>query len=101
VENDDGIIKEINLKKDRYKYINELLDFTIIEILKEENINNYLEINNIKYNKNDQIFLFHYPKGEKLKYNIVYYFFNKKIIFFILLINGDGNWELGPIPNPQ
>ena len=36
--------KEINLEIDRYKYIDIDLDFTIIEILPEDNINNYLEI---------------------------------------------------------
>ena len=32
--------KEINLEKSRYKYTNEELDFTIIEILEEDNILN-------------------------------------------------------------
>ena len=67
-ENDNEIFKEINLKKDRYKYTDELLDFTIIEILEEDNINNYLFINNNKYNINDQIFSIQYPKGEDLNY---------------------------------
>ena len=67
-ENNKETFKEINLKKERYKLTDEILDFTIIEILEEDNINNYLEINNIKYNKNDQIFSFQYPNGEKLKY---------------------------------
>ena len=67
-ENNTEILKEINLEKERYKYTDEKLDFTIIEILKEDNINNYLEINNNIYNINDQIFSFQYPKGGKLKY---------------------------------
>ena len=41
------INKEINLKKNRYILTNKDLDFTIIEILKDDHINNYLEINNI------------------------------------------------------
>ena len=40
-----------------------------MNILKEDNINNYLEINNNKYNKNDQIFSIQYPKGEILQYS--------------------------------
>ena len=66
-EDDKEIFKEINLKKERYKLTDELLDFTIIEILEEDNINNYLEINNM-YNENDQIFSFQYPNGESLNY---------------------------------
>ena len=45
------------------------LDFTIIEILKGDNINNYLEINKDIYNKNDKIYTFQYPGGEELKYS--------------------------------
>ena len=67
-ENNNDIFKEINFEKERYKYTDEKLDFTIIEILKEDNINNYLEINNNIYNINDQIFSFQYQKGGKLKY---------------------------------
>ena len=70
-ENNNEIYKEINLKKERYKLTDEILDFTIIEILEEDNINNYLEIkfiNNNKYNINDQIFSIQYPKGEELNY---------------------------------
>ena len=68
-ENNKEIFKEINLKKERYKLTDEGLDFTIIEILKEDNVNNYLEINNTIYNKNEQIISYRYPKGEKLKYS--------------------------------
>ena len=33
-----------NLNQQRYKYTNKKLDFTIIEIIDEEKISNYLEI---------------------------------------------------------
>ena len=52
-DNNKEIFKEINLKNERYKLTNEKLDFTIIEILEEDNINNYLEINDTIYNKNE------------------------------------------------
>ena len=68
-DNKNEIFKEIDLKQNRFKLTNEELDFTIIEILKEDNINNYLEINNEIYNQNDQIFSFQYPGGRKLKYS--------------------------------
>ena len=35
---------EIDMKIDRFKSTNEILDITIIEILKEDNINTFLEI---------------------------------------------------------
>ena len=39
---EDADIKEIILNKNRMKYTNEEYDITIIEIIKEDNINNYL-----------------------------------------------------------
>ena len=71
-END---IKYINLDN-RMKYTNEEYDITIIEIKEEDNINNYLElddkiINDLfeKNNKNKEyvdktVYLIQYPKGE-------------------------------------
>ena len=35
---------EINIKINRYKYTNEELDITIIEILDKDNLNNFIEI---------------------------------------------------------
>ena len=62
--------KEINLEIDRYKYTDVDLDFTIIEILPEDNINNYLEIdeyiNSKEYKKEDMLSV-NYPKGKKFK----------------------------------
>ena len=57
-EMENEVFKEINLKKNRYILTNKDFDFTIIEILKDDHINNYLEINNIEYNENDIIFSF-------------------------------------------
>ena len=43
---------EINIKINRYKYTNEDLDFTIIEILDKDNIKNFIEIDKFIYSKN-------------------------------------------------
>ena len=49
----DNQEKEINLEINRYIYTNEELDFTIIEILEEDKINNFIEIEKlINYSKN-------------------------------------------------
>ncbi len=68
-ENKNEVFKEINLKKERYKLTNIELDFTIIEILKKDNINNYLEINKEPYKKDDSVFSYQYPGGGKLQYS--------------------------------
>ena len=72
---EENYIRKINLNN-RLKYTNEEYDITIIEIKKEDEINNYLElddniINDIinNKNKNDKyidktIYLIQYPKGE-------------------------------------
>lgn len=39
-----GEKKEINLKINRYKYTNRELNFTVLEILPEDNIKYYLEL---------------------------------------------------------
>ena len=63
--------KEINLELDRYIYANEELDFTIIEIIKEDNLNNYLEIDDLSdltdY-KDKKICSLKYLGGDKLQY---------------------------------
>ena len=63
------VFKEINLTKKRYKLTNKDYDFTIIEILKEDKINNYLEVNQDIFNKGDYLFSLQYPKGGKLQYS--------------------------------
>ena len=63
--------KEINLELNRYKYTDQILDFTIIEIIKDDNIFNFLEIDeniNTKDYKNEQIFSIQFP-GESLQYS--------------------------------
>ena len=65
-ENKNEIIKEINIKKDRYKLTNKELDFTIIELLEEDNINYYLEINKYPYKKDDKVFSYQYSRRGKI-----------------------------------
>ena len=72
---DESDIKEIDLNN-RIKYTNEEYDITIIEIKKEDKINNYLEldeiiindiINNINKNKiyiNETIYIIQYPENK-------------------------------------
>ena len=67
--------KSLNLN-DRKKYINKDYDITIIEIKAQDNIKNYLKINdniindvldevdNININPNETIYMIQYPKGE-------------------------------------
>ena len=43
---------DINMKRNRYKYTNKELDITIIEILKEDNINYFIEIDKFISSKN-------------------------------------------------
>ena len=64
--------KVINLNKKRFILTEEDLDFTIIEILDEDNINNFLEIDefiNTKNYEGYQVFTMQHPKGEKLQYS--------------------------------
>ena len=53
--------KEINIKLDRYKYTNEKIDITIIEIIEQDNIKNYLEIddciNSRNYNNKEVLYI--------------------------------------------
>ena len=81
--------REINMKKNRYKYTNEELDITIIEIFDDEEENkNFIEIDkyiNSRDYKDEEIHLVEYDK-RKIKY------LNDKIIkkendYFICNIN--------------
>ena len=62
--------KELNLELERFKYTNKELDFTIIELLPIDNINNYLEndkyINSKDY-KDEHIFSVQFPGGKNLE----------------------------------
>ena len=64
--------KVINLNKKRFILTEKDLDFTIIEILDEDNINNFLEIDefiNTKNYEGYQVFTMQHPKGGKLQYS--------------------------------
>ena len=61
---------QLNLEKKRYKYTDEELDFTVIEILKEDKITNFLEIDefiNCKDYVNEKIVILQYPQSQNLK----------------------------------
>ena len=68
-KNENEYYYEIDLEKDRYKLTNKELDFTIIEILKEDNVNNFLKINNEPYEMKDEIFSYQYAGGVKLGFS--------------------------------
>ena len=62
--------KEINLELKRIKYTNSELDFTIIEILKEDKITNFLEIDkyfNSRDYKDEHVFSVQFPLSQNLK----------------------------------
>ena len=66
------IFLELNLEINRYKLTDKDYDFTIIEILNEDNINYFFEIDdnfNISNNINEQIFCYEYPGGKKLQFS--------------------------------
>ena len=65
----DNIITLIDLKIARYKYTNIEFDFTIIEIVKQDNISNFLIVNESNIYDNEQIFSIHYPKGKDLMFS--------------------------------
>jgi len=60
---------EIDLEKTRYMLTNKEMDFTIIEILKEDNIQNFLNINNEQYTLKDEIFAYQFAGGVKLGFS--------------------------------
>ena len=64
--------KEIDLEKARFKYTNKKWDFTIIEILPEDNIQKYLELDEFIESEeyiDFQIFAFQFPKNGNLSYS--------------------------------
>ena len=93
IEEENNIIK-LNLNN-RIKYTNEEYDITIIEIKNEDNINNYLElddniindiINNNNKNKNyidKTIYIIQYPKGKlSVSYGILDNIYEDKKYYF-------------------
>ena len=66
----DNEIKEICLKKSRYKYTNEEKGITIIEILKDDDINNFIELDefiNSKSYINEKIIYIYYENEKNIK----------------------------------
>ena len=61
--NEEESYNEIDLEKDRFEMTDKALDFTIIEILKEDKIQNFLKINNDQYKKDDELFSYQYAGG--------------------------------------
>ena len=68
-ENEKEIYGEIDLEKERFKLTNNELDFTIIEILNEDNIKNFLKINKEQYKTEDELFSYQYAGGVKLGFS--------------------------------
>ena len=72
-KNGKYIEKEIKINKERKVYTNKELDYTCIEILESDDINNYFKIdpylyknNNIEYLKDNDIFILQYPNGNDI-----------------------------------
>ena len=91
--------KELNLEIARLKIADKEFDFTIIEILEEDNISNFLEIDeyiNTDDYTNQQIFSFQYPGGLKLKYS--HGKINKRLDkYFVYSLGTDGGSSGSPI----
>ena len=72
---DDKTFKYINLSKKRFRYTNEKEDFTIIEILEEDEMNDYLEIDEYILSKtyenylDEEIYSLQYPLGQDLNFS--------------------------------
>ena len=109
-EEDD--IKEINLNKNRMKYTNEKFDITIIEIKPEDNINYYLEldeviINDILNNKNktvgyinETVYIMQYPDNKlSVSYGILDTIYEDEKYNFIHKCNTKGGSSGSPILN--
>ncbi len=77
-------IKIINLNKNRFKFTNAYYDFTIIEILNEDLINEFFEVEEY-INENDclnkEISIIQHPKGDDISFaNGIIINFNDKFI---------------------
>ena len=72
IEEEEEKEKEINLELKRQIMTDKKLDFTIIEILEDDDIKNYLEIDDDIYSKDyidETIFACQYPGGDELNYS--------------------------------
>jgi len=105
--NNDNEIKEIELNN-RIKYTNKEYDITIIEIKKEDKINNYLEIdkNIMKKDKNiiyinNSIYILQYPGGKRLgvSYGILKGIYEDKKYNFQYVYSTEGGSSGSPIIN--
>ncbi len=85
--NDYKEAKEINIDKERIKYFNKKYDITIIEILKSDEINNYLELDDNLFKKEIKIFY-----EEKTIYSIQYPQGNNISVSYGILNNIDENY---------
>ena len=85
--NDYKEAKEINIDKERIKYFNKKYDITIIEILKSDEINNYLELDDNLFKKEIKIFY-----EEKTIYSIQYPHGNNISVSYGILNNIDENY---------
>ena len=98
-KNGKEIKKEINLEKKRYKYTNEELNFTVIEIIEEDEIIDFLEIDKMINSKdylNEKIYLIQYPKGKKMKFSegkII----GKKDNLFVYTLGIDNDFSGSPL----
>lgn len=98
-EDGKDIKKNINLEICRIKFTDEILDFTIIQILQEDNIEKFVEIDNYINSKDyidDQICCIQFPKGKELKYS------NGKVLkkkdkFFLYTVGTLGGSSGSPI----
>ena len=78
--------KELNLELERFKYTDKDLDFTIIEIIEKDDINNYLELDkyiNSKDYKNEHIFSVQFPGGQNIKISPGKIICKKRLLFFL------------------
>ena len=89
----------MNLELERFKYTDKDLDFTIIEIIEKDNINNFLEIDkyiNSKDYKDEHIFSVQFPGGKNIKISpgkIIC----KKEPFFLYTLGTEGGSSGSPI----
>jgi len=108
---EENEIREINLNN-RIKYTNEEYDITIIEIKENDNIKNYLElddkiIEDILYNNNknnkyidDTIYIIQYPEGKlSVSYGILNSIYEDKKYNFIHKCSTKGGSSGSPILN--
>ena len=71
LEDKNGKRIELNISINRFKMTDEKLNFTIIEVLDEDNIQNFFELDefiNSRDYKNEEIFTFDFPEGKSLQY---------------------------------